>query len=340
MPDPRETTRLSPVQERQFRAWAAANHVADVDHPDSHYDYRGFWLDTGGKAIRGGIDHFPDTYKQHGHPTFSVESKYSRGPGDGGRWNGEQFMPNPTRDQSRGERHAEPSDADRAIAAEYLAKRKLASGEPPSPAVQEALHSFKQAPGLADISAAAARMDPVTAAEFKAFAMQLSPRARAEVGGLRTRDVGTEPDPRSPYADYSKPLPARKPAAPYGGDEDARVSPYATSPPVVTVGKSLLPGDAVAGGPAPAPAAPPPRYRQGVTTVEEPKAFKPGTKSDEASLLGRAIDILKDKLDGKAQSAPGAPSPAERALDSDPDEIERRFREKHTDQYNAHEIAL
>jgi hypothetical protein len=81
-----ETTRLSPEQEEQFQAWAKRQGVADVDHPDSHYDYRGFWLQNPEANIRGGRDHFPDTYKQHGHPTFSTESQYSKSFDDGGYW--------------------------------------------------------------------------------------------------------------------------------------------------------------------------------------------------------------------------------------------------------------
>ena len=89
-----ETTTLTPVEEQQFRAWAAANGIADVDAPDSHYDYRGFWKQTNGAPHAPGSEmHFPDTFKQHGHPTFSVESQYSTGPFDGGRWIGERYVP-------------------------------------------------------------------------------------------------------------------------------------------------------------------------------------------------------------------------------------------------------
>ena len=87
-----EITHLSPEEENNFREWARKNNINDVDHPDSHYDYRGYWKETNGAPHRIG-DHFPDTYKQHGHPTFSVESKYSSGPNDGGRWNGDKFVP-------------------------------------------------------------------------------------------------------------------------------------------------------------------------------------------------------------------------------------------------------
>lgn len=93
-----ERTRLTPEEEIQFRFWARENNITDVDSPESRYDYRGYWK---GVASRGGDQrkeyedgpHFPDTYKQHGHPTFSVESKYSAGRHDGGRWVGEDYVP-------------------------------------------------------------------------------------------------------------------------------------------------------------------------------------------------------------------------------------------------------
>lgn len=87
-----ETTKLNPNEEAQFQQWAKTNGITDVDHPDSHYDYRGYWQQTQGAPHEAG-QHFPDTYKQHGHPTFSTESKYSRGANDGGTWVGDQFMP-------------------------------------------------------------------------------------------------------------------------------------------------------------------------------------------------------------------------------------------------------
>lgn len=85
-----ETTQLPPQREAEFQAWLRKNNVRDLDHPDSHYDYRGAFLAGVG---RSGNAHFPDTFKQHGHPTFSVESQYSKGPADGGHWNGETFIP-------------------------------------------------------------------------------------------------------------------------------------------------------------------------------------------------------------------------------------------------------
>lgn len=94
-----ETTKLEPLVELLFKRWADQQGVQDVDSPQSRYDYRGFWKETGGAPIEPGMfpshgngqqlprhAHFPDTYKQHGHPTFSTESQYSRGLQDGGRW--------------------------------------------------------------------------------------------------------------------------------------------------------------------------------------------------------------------------------------------------------------
>jgi len=91
-----ENTILSPQEEAQFQQWAQNNGITDVDHPDSHYDYRGFWRATQGASHPPGSEmHFPDTLKQHGHPTFSQESQYSRGPQDGGMWSGDTYIVQP-----------------------------------------------------------------------------------------------------------------------------------------------------------------------------------------------------------------------------------------------------
>jgi hypothetical protein len=86
-----ETTRLTPAEESDFQAWVRANGIIDADDPRTKYDYRGYWKEIAsqGQDARAMMPdglHFPDTYKQHGYPTFSVESKYSAGPHDGGRW--------------------------------------------------------------------------------------------------------------------------------------------------------------------------------------------------------------------------------------------------------------
>lgn len=91
---PQETTHLSPLEESLFQKWLQNNKITDSDEPDTRYDYRGFFQQTHGLPHPPGKEiHFPDTYKQHGHPTFSAESKYSTGPNDGGRWAGETYLP-------------------------------------------------------------------------------------------------------------------------------------------------------------------------------------------------------------------------------------------------------
>lgn len=115
-----ERTPLTPVEEQQFRIWAAMNGIKDVDEPDAYYDYRGFWKQTQGRPHPPGSEqHFPDTFKQHGHPTFSVESQYSAGPYDGGRWVGESFVPNGADllMNSRGQSRLDPSQLAAAIQA-------------------------------------------------------------------------------------------------------------------------------------------------------------------------------------------------------------------------------
>ena len=94
-----ETTRLSPEQEAAFQRWVQQNRItADVDSPFTRFDYRGAFLAKQRPTISP-VDkapHWPDTFKQRGHPTFSNESRYSRGPLDGGSWKGEVFTPSPT----------------------------------------------------------------------------------------------------------------------------------------------------------------------------------------------------------------------------------------------------
>lgn len=92
-----ETTHLDPLQEVLFQKWLLDNAnvpgVRGWDQPDTHYDIRGFFNDKEALGRWSPGDHGPDTYKQHGHPTFSTESKYRQHPNDGGHWGGEQYLP-------------------------------------------------------------------------------------------------------------------------------------------------------------------------------------------------------------------------------------------------------
>lgn len=81
-------------RESEFQDWTRANRITDLDHPDSHYDYRGAFLEgVKPEVAPDGVAHWPDTYKTPGHPTFSVESKYAAGRNDAGIWQGDQFVP-------------------------------------------------------------------------------------------------------------------------------------------------------------------------------------------------------------------------------------------------------
>jgi len=93
-----ERTPLTPAEEARYRRWVREQGITDADHPESKYDYRGAFKARARSAINptDNAPHWPDTFKQHGHPTFSEESRYSLYPGDGGTWRGEQFTPAPT----------------------------------------------------------------------------------------------------------------------------------------------------------------------------------------------------------------------------------------------------
>ena len=125
-----ERTSLPLDQEIEFRAWAKRNGITDVDAEQSRYDYRGYWLDVaskGGDQTKAYADgpHFPDTFKQHGHPSFSVESKYSEGPHDGGRWVGEDYVPNGADALGTSRRDVDPEFLKKAVIAlaKYMPQR-------------------------------------------------------------------------------------------------------------------------------------------------------------------------------------------------------------------------
>lgn len=81
-------TVLSPGREAQFQQWISQQPIPPEDD-GRDYDYRGAFV----AGIRpDGRGHWPDTFKKPAHPTFSVESKYSRGR-SAGRWEGEKFIP-------------------------------------------------------------------------------------------------------------------------------------------------------------------------------------------------------------------------------------------------------
>jgi GH18 family chitinase len=90
-----ETTSLSPAENDAFQQWVRDSGIRDLDHPLSLYDYRGLWKDAGGPdaPLYDPKKHGTDRYKQHGHMTFSNESKYAP-PNDprAGRWEGDVYI--------------------------------------------------------------------------------------------------------------------------------------------------------------------------------------------------------------------------------------------------------
>jgi hypothetical protein len=102
-----ESTILSPDEEREYQQWIKHYKLPDIDpktgepYSDVKYDMRGYWKANRipGQAGHGPIQiegqHGPDTFKQHGHETFSQESKYSQGPSQGGLWIGPTFLEQP-----------------------------------------------------------------------------------------------------------------------------------------------------------------------------------------------------------------------------------------------------
>lgn len=122
-----EVSSVPPTREREFREWIARNNITDLDAPQSKYDYRGAFLAGVGSEINptDNLPRWPDTFKQHGHPTFSVESKYSTGPNDGGRWEGEKYMPqgDPVADYLKAKGATSQHDYHAEYASGALAKR-------------------------------------------------------------------------------------------------------------------------------------------------------------------------------------------------------------------------
>lgn len=74
-------TKLDPEREKTFQSWygRTAKQLGldkDPDNYQHYYDYRGFYKEFGDVPMESG-QHFTDTYKLPGHPTFSTQSKYA-----------------------------------------------------------------------------------------------------------------------------------------------------------------------------------------------------------------------------------------------------------------------
>lgn len=74
-------TKFDADREKTFQSWykRTADKLGldkDPDNYQHYYDYRGFYKEYGDVPMEGG-QHFTDTYKLPGHPTFSTQSKYA-----------------------------------------------------------------------------------------------------------------------------------------------------------------------------------------------------------------------------------------------------------------------
>lgn len=159
----KETTLLSPIEEQLFKAWGKANGIEDVDAPESFYDYRGFFKATNGAVHPpGSVEHFPDTFKQHGHPTFSIESIYSKGANDGGIWIGEDYVPEMKPEVPEDTRSETEKDPIRAVI-DLMKERNKAQSEVNKgrsiEAKQKEAMTPKPAPPVAKIDPTKAKID-------------------------------------------------------------------------------------------------------------------------------------------------------------------------------------
>lgn len=89
-------TQLQPHQELMFKSWLKANDVPFQDNGSDDYDMRAFFLNNvlggQGQQRNGQNMHFPDTYKQPSHESYSSESIKGR-PSDPKRsWIGEDTL--------------------------------------------------------------------------------------------------------------------------------------------------------------------------------------------------------------------------------------------------------
>ena len=195
-PARREVTPLKPSDEQQFQAWVTKNQITDLDHPDSYYDYRGYWKDVAGKGVdqRKQYDdglHFPDTYKQHGHPTFSIESKYSSGPNDGGAWYGETFIPQravgPVRNQQSAPQIVAGLSATRDRLAQQTPTERLLAGMNWTPGPRIGAAPAPQPPTVTLASIGPAPEPTVTGRLREALTALVDDPARYNVGGVPAR---------------------------------------------------------------------------------------------------------------------------------------------------------
>lgn len=133
------STTLNKKREAEFQDWYSKiakilNLDSNPDNQEHGYDYRGYWLENRKKDIDYSSPefHFPDTWKQPWHETFSNESQYANmkygiNPESVGHWEGETFVPGVYNDIMGG----------RSPQSEFLKTKEWAEGliGPPKPSV-------------------------------------------------------------------------------------------------------------------------------------------------------------------------------------------------------------
>lgn len=188
-----EVTPIPPAQEAAFRAWLQRNRVTDLDEPDAFYDYRGAFM--AGLNRDGPTQHWPDTFKQHGHPTFSVESKYSAGPDDGGHWDGDTFIP-PRPAMPAKKKATTLSDVNAAEEAQRVSAKGAAD------LVSQSLHD----PGNRALEQSADSAQNVTnqlLGDWYEKKQALAARHAAEMAALEAQRDATAVDPRAAMASHA-----------------------------------------------------------------------------------------------------------------------------------------
>lgn len=331
-PQPKpETTPLTADEEQRFRKWAADSGITDIDHPDSHYDYRGLFKELGGKVIQKSSDrHFPDTYKQHGHPTFSIESKYSRGPDDGGRWNGDTFV-QPQKQKAyldqRGNRIATPTLAAAGLTGAEV-KRRAAAGEPilqKGEGLRHATLVEAAKSGLAEVAAGVGEglggllslpADIATAPTRMAPAGIKAMREGRGYGAAVKESLGAAAEFPSSQAVTAAANDAERTFKDWMGVEKDVVTPYA---PEInrTVGQFVAPLPEILGATPKKPWTPKP--------AEVAPRVTESLVDDAAPVVTAAERELAEQA-GRAQADARAPKPAERQLT--PAEIQDRWVEQ------------
>lgn len=123
---------------------------------------------------------------------------------------------------------AQPSGAQKLLAAQALAAKAYAAGQPPSPVVQQALAGFQQEPTDEQVAAMAWKLSkeqgPLVAAEFTAYADGLRGTKHDQMAqtDYAQRMVAKE----VPYAGEQPPVPAEYPQPDARSGENVRTPEY------------------------------------------------------------------------------------------------------------------